>query len=101
MLRCSHSPAVLFVPSVSEVNTHKVARNHTVHKLQHTDCHEEDEESVEQLHPLRRLVDVFVPDSQADVLQVLRVAHLAIVATAAAGRRRGGLVGGTSGLAGG
>lgn len=82
------------------MNTHEVARNDTVHKLQHTDGHEEDEESVEQFHPLRRLVDVFVPDSQADVLQILRIAHLAIAA-AVASRRRGRLVGGASWLSGG
>ena len=83
------------------MNTHEVARNDTVHKLQHTHGHEEDEESVEQFHPLRRLVDVFVPDSQADVLQILRIAHLAIAAAVASRRRRGRLVGGASGLAGG
>jgi hypothetical protein len=81
------------------METHKVARNHTVHELQHTNGHEEDEESVQQFHPLRRLVDVFVPHSQADVLQVLRITHLAIAA--AGSRRRGGLVDSASWLSGG
>ena len=74
--------------------THKVASNHTVCKLQHAHGDQEDEESVEQLDALRRLVDVLVPDAHANLLQVLCAAHLA----AGAG---GGFVGGASGLAGG
>ena len=74
--------------------THKVASNHAVGKLQHAHGDQEDEESIEQLHALRRLVDVLVPDADADLLQVLCAAHLA----AGAG---GGFVGGASWLAGG
>lgn len=58
-------------------STHKVSRNHTVRKLQQAERHEEDEEGVQQLHALRRLVHVAVPDPRADLLQVLRVAHMA------------------------
>ena len=74
--------------------THKVASNHAVRKLQHAHGDQEDEESIEQLHALRRLVDVLVPDAHANLLHVLCAAHLA----AGAG---GGFVGGASGLAGG
>lgn len=74
--------------------THKVASNHTVCKLQHAHGNQEDEESIEQLHALRRLVDVLVPDAHTNLLQVLCAAHLATGAG-------GVFVGGASGLAGG
>ena len=74
--------------------THKVASNNTVRKLQHAHSDQEDEESVQQLHALRRLVDILVPDAHANLLDIFCAAHLAAGAA-------GGFVGGASGLAGG
>lgn len=62
------------------ISTHKVSRNNAVHELQQSHSNKEQQEGIQQLHALVRLVHVVVPDSDADLVQVLPVAHMAAVA---------------------
>jgi hypothetical protein len=55
--------------------TYKISSNNTINKLQHSHGNQEDQESVQQFHALRRLVDVLVPHSRADLLQVCGIAY--------------------------
>lgn len=55
--------------------THIIPSQHTIRELQRPDHDEEEHEGVDEFYPLRRLVDVVVPDSQYDLLRILAVSY--------------------------
>lgn len=54
----------------TRVTTYKVPNQAAVDKLQRADHDKKRHETVEQLHPLRRLVDVFAPHAVHDLVGI-------------------------------